>query len=129
MTTIRDRATATIYGRDRYAFFDNELLLALNAHNVSAWPNVAGVYFVRSGDYIKIGFSGESIRARLQNLQTGNPQLLSLLGYVANATTELERSLHERFDHLRAPAGREWFSITAELLDVVFDLSRDGAWR
>jgi hypothetical protein len=63
------------------------------------------VYFVRSGEFIKIGQS-RRWRERLPNMQTGSPHTLIVL-LVLIAEPKLEGKLHNWFrtDHFRG----EWF--------------------
>jgi hypothetical protein len=76
---------------------------------------IAGVYFVRQGDYIKIGVSID-VPARVRGLQTSSPTPLELLAVLPGKEPE-EKSLHVRFSHLRASG--EWFRAAPELLDYI----------
>lgn len=82
---------------------------------------VGGVYFVRSGDFIKIGVS-ENVVRRVQNaLLAWNPHDVHIMGWIHETDCEaaqmLERRLHQRFAHLRHRL--EWFRAECELLDFV----------
>jgi hypothetical protein len=81
------------------------------------------VYFARVGDRIKIGFS-KNPWARLDSLKTGSPTPPELLGYVAG-TIETERSLHDRFKHLRE--NLEWFRSDPELLEYIATVATGSA--
>jgi|CXWL01.1.fsa_nt_gi hypothetical protein len=77
------------------------------------------VYFVieRKSKNIKIGRSAR-IPKRLAQLQTGNPNKLELMGWIApeddNGT---ERVLHERYKEKRVPeGGKEWFAISQDVV-------------
>ena len=63
------------------------------------------VYFVQSGDFVKIGFS-KAIESRLTSLQTGNPVALKLLTTVTGPAS-LERMFHDLFAAHRTSG--EWF--------------------
>lgn len=77
------------------------------------------VYFMRSGDAIKIGFSIQPLK-RTDELQIGNPEELELLG-TFKGTIRDERSLHDDFSHLEIR--REWFRAEQELLEFIEEVS------
>lgn len=55
------------------------------------------IYFITQGrEYVKIGISGTP-NARLNELQTGNPNRLNLW-FVIKGGNEEERYLHKRFE-------------------------------
>lgn len=62
--------------------------------------------------YAKVGYSTNP-RARVAELQTGNPRPLSL-HYMKEGTREDEAAIHQR--HIRSNVLQEWFAITPELL-------------
>jgi hypothetical protein len=72
------------------------------------------VYFIQVGDCgaIKIGRS-RSPQARMQTLQTANPETLRLRGVIPGGV-ELEQHMHERFAHLRISG--EWFAPGGDLV-------------
>lgn len=74
------------------------------------------VYFIgsESSDLTKIGFSVRP-KARLSQVQSGNPERLELL-YVVPATKAIETKLHDLFAPLRAVG--EWFK-TADFVRLV----------
>lgn len=77
------------------------------------------VYFIReTGDdgHIKIGTTTASPHVRLRALQTANPRPLELIGAIPGDAT-VERSLHERFAHLRLTG--EWFKSSQELVTFI----------
>jgi hypothetical protein len=74
------------------------------------------VYFIRSGDYIKIGCT-TNIDARLDQFRTSNP-IIELLALIRGGREE-EHKLHQRFEELRLKANREWFRYDDELKDFV----------
>jgi hypothetical protein len=73
------------------------------------------IYFLRSGDFIKIGYSGDW-RRRMSDMQIGSPYtitpLLVLIGRI-----EDERNLHTRFraSHFRG----EWFHNTQAIRSFI----------
>lgn len=73
------------------------------------------VYFVRSGDRVKIGFT-RSIRSRIRSLQTSNAERLEILLVVPGAEGT-EKFFHERFADNRV--GGEWFTLIGTLADFV----------
>lgn len=70
------------------------------------------VYFIRSGNYIKIGYA-EQPRRRLKELQTGNPEKLQLLGTVPGGP-DREREIHHLFNDFRVKG--EWFELVTDIL-------------
>jgi hypothetical protein len=82
-------------------------------------PILAGVYFIRSGELIKIGMSAD-VCGRMAALRTMSPLPLELLAVASGGRPE-EASLHQRFAHLRQHG--EWFSAVPELLEFIADLS------
>jgi hypothetical protein len=73
------------------------------------------VYFVQAGEGgpIKIGWTGGDPKARMRDLQTGNPYPLSMLGHVPGSGAD-EAELHDRFRHLRMVG--EWFKPAPEIV-------------
>lgn len=72
------------------------------------------VYFLRCGEYIKIGKSRSShtLQERISTLQTGNPYPLILLGLKAGGLKE-EKKIHDRFRHLHHRG--EWFKYNEDI--------------
>lgn len=81
-------------------------------------PVLAGVYFVRTRERIKIGMS-TNVDERLKALSTMCPTPLELLAVVEGAHAE-ESQLHRRFAHLRLHG--EWFRAETELLAFIDSL-------
>lgn len=71
------------------------------------------VYFMRAGNFVKIGKSTYHPRARMAQLQTGCPYQIELMGFIFGGTAR-EARLHSQFQHLRACG--EWFCAERELL-------------
>ena len=73
------------------------------------------VYFVRSGNKVKIGFS-RSITSGIKSIQTSNAERLELLMVIPGAEGT-EKFFHERFADNRV--GGEWFNLVGTLADFV----------
>ena len=73
------------------------------------------VYFIESGDLIKIGWS-RNVEKRLASLHGSSALPLKLLGHVLG-TRVYERALHEKFRHLHHHL--EWFNRDETLLAAV----------
>jgi len=72
------------------------------------------VYFIQDGDNVKIG-SARDPRKRLESLQGGNPNQLTLIAVQEGGLRD-EMELHKRFDEHRI--GRsEWFRFVDSLKD------------
>jgi hypothetical protein len=80
---------------------------------------LAGVYFIRSGDKVKIGVS-TNVPMRLKALQTMSAGDIELL-VVAEGSHPEESQLHARFAHLRTHG--EWFRAEPELLEFIAALT------
>ena len=77
------------------------------------WDNPKSfLYFVRDGEYIKIGIC-KNISKRLSQLQVGNPRSLELICTFPLKSEEdallLEKRLHAEYDDFRVSG--EWFSL------------------
>jgi hypothetical protein len=81
------------------------------------------VYFVAGARSVKIGHSVFP-EARLQQLQTGSPVALRLLGTVPGGVAE-ERALHERFASLRTHG--EWFRCEGDLANFLRETFPESA--
>lgn len=77
------------------------------------------VYFVQAGEGgpIKIGTTTD-LDHRLQQLRTGSPAPLTLLGTISGDRQQ-ERMMHSRFDSLRMEG--EWFRPGEELMTFIRD--------
>ena len=73
------------------------------------------VYFIRSGDMIKIGYTS-NIEDRKSSLQTNNPIKIEVLKTIPGGYEE-EQELHRKFSHLNKQG--EWFFAAKELLDFI----------
>jgi Meiotically up-regulated gene 113 len=81
-------------------------------------PIVAGVYFVRCGELIKIGTSTD-VYGRVNSIRTMTPLPLELLAVAAGSRAE-EADIHARFAHLRQHG--EWFTAAPELLSFIAEV-------
>lgn len=73
------------------------------------------VYFIRAGNYIKIGYADDP-RKRLKELQTGNPNKLELLGSIPGDVSR-EKEVHHIFSDFRVNG--EWFELTTDILAYI----------
>lgn len=78
---------------------------------IARQPRTDGVYFVKAGNAIKIGYS-ICITDRMVNLQTGNHEKLQLLGLL-NIEQRYERLIRAQFEHLHLH--NEWFRDDPEI--------------
>lgn len=79
------------------------------------------IYFIadRKNDLVKIGVSNDRDR-RLKQLQTGNPFVLELMGWIAEETNQfkIEANIHKEYSN-KCFRG-EWFSINQnEVLQIL----------
>lgn len=85
---------------------------ARQSKGTGALPSGSVVYFLRAGEFIKIGKATGSPQSRVASLKTGCPFPIDVIGFVAGGYDE-ERGLHRRFGHLRAHG--EWFHAAPDL--------------
>ena len=82
------------------------------------------VYFIRSGDRdrFKVGYTVNSVEQRQKELQTGNPDKLSIFYVIESEYAEtLEASLHIRLSEYQTEAKNEWFAISEPKLKEIID--------
>ena len=94
-------------------------------HDLGA-PKCGGVYFVATmapgGPMsVKIGWSESNIAARVKSLQTAHPWSLIVMGFIQDASRDVERAHHKRFAHLRIDG--EWFRLDEELAEYIDGLN------
>jgi hypothetical protein len=84
------------------------------------------IYFILSGNgrFVKIGHCTGDPKARLSQLQTGNPEKLTLVSVKDGGRGE-EGVWHSRFEHLRVRG--EWFEWTEDLRYAAGPLFKDEA--
>lgn len=75
-----------------------------------------GVYFVKGGEQIKIGYSGD-IKSRIGELQIGSPVAIEFVGAMVGADRETERDLHAEFAEYRVRG--EWFKYGPRLAEFI----------
>lgn len=80
------------------------------------------VYFLKAGNFIKIGKSTGSPAGRVFELQTGCPFPIEVIGYIPGGY-ELERKLHKSFAMCHAHG--EWFHAKRELTDYVSQVTSE----
>lgn len=90
-------------------------------NEVVAHDRVSGeiVYFLRAGEFVKIGKSTGTPDSRVNQLRTGCPFPIEVMATIPGGL-DLERSLHRRFAHCRAHG--EWFHATPGLLAYVAEM-------
>jgi DNA-binding XRE family transcriptional regulator len=81
------------------------------------------IYFVRSIDAIKIGYS-EDPKKRIAELQVGASEQLECL-LVIDGNKDDERNLHERFGELSTKSTGEWFHIKQPIFDFIHDNAKN----
>ena len=77
------------------------------------------LYFIKSGNYVKIGYT-RSIKDRLNQLQSGNPNELKLI-FLLDDAKDLEIPLHKFFKGKNKHQRGEWF-IYDELTERVIEV-------
>lgn len=86
-------------------------------HNVLL-HSVKQVYFLRCGEYLKIGYTHGTLSARISALATGNPYPIELwFTLVTPRPKELEKHIHSVLSPYRVKG--EWFKMTDEDLYVL----------
>lgn len=87
--------------------------------SVIPWPEIRAenseVYFVQSGDFIKIGYS-KNVSERLVTMQTGSPTELILIATIPGSVITEER-IHRLFERLYHRG--EWFRRTPQLMAYI----------
>lgn len=81
------------------------------------------VYFVQSGEAVKIGFT-TNMPLRLRHLRSANPYPVVVLGTIPGSVGN-EQALHARFTHLRLHG--EWYNAVPELLQAIAGLMQPTA--
>lgn len=84
-------------------------------------PRPAGVYFVQSGLFVKIGIASDVVLRVAQAATAWNPHDVTPLGWIPEPDTlaalKLEQRLHLQFAALHHR--REWFTAAPELLAYI----------
>ena len=64
------------------------------------------------GEYFKIGITKRNIDSRISELQTGNPNKISLLkSYDSKNYKQIEKWLHTTYTNQKSETDNEWFSL------------------
>jgi len=69
------------------------------------------------GKYVKIGYTSQDVSDRLNQLQTGNPDRLSVIRTMGGEMT-LESRMHSYFSADRLDPKSEWFVFNEEMLTI-----------
>ena len=69
------------------------------------------VYFVRCGEYLKVGFTSDNLRNRLSSMQTGSPHRLALVASIRGGRG-VEKKIHTSL--AMYPRRGEWFALPPE---------------
>lgn len=97
----------------------------ININNYSDIPiNTRYVYFFTNGVNIKIGYTKNSVKKRLKQLNTGSDMQLYYLGYLTGSK-QTEKLLHQKFAHLKVRANGEWFKADDSLLDYINSINEE----
>jgi DNA-binding XRE family transcriptional regulator len=83
------------------------------------------VYFIKQGDYVKIGFTNR-FKIRLNNLQVSSPVKLEVLAIVEGDKNE-EKNMHQKFKHICSNG--EWFIYCDELKYYIDTLDNSLMWK
>ena len=90
------------------------------------------VYVLTDGTHYKIGYA-LSPESRVKALQTGNANVLRIVGILNDADQGVEDHLHLRFAHKRCPGGGEWFNLDQTDLQTIFERTENennfGSYR
>lgn len=81
------------------------------------------VYFLRAGDFIKIGKATGTPDSRISQLKTGCPFPIEVAATMIGGYDE-ERSLHKRFAAIRAHG--EWFHAAPALLEFIGSIGAEA---
>lgn len=79
------------------------------------------VYFLRAGEFVKIGKATGSASSRVSQLKTGCPFPIEVMATIPGGIDK-EHSLHQQFSHIRAHG--EWFHAHPSLLSFIKTVSR-----
>jgi hypothetical protein len=82
-----------------------------------ATTRIGTIYFLRGGEFVKIGFSAGSVKKRVRAFQVGNPYTLHVVRQLQRVPRSAECLLHKMFarKHVRG----EWFRLAGHEVDFV----------
>jgi len=88
------------------------------ADKATSWKKHAPdvIYFLRAGDFIKIGRTSGHPKSRISQIQTGCPFKVDFIGWIFG-NSRREARLHSQFAHLRTYG--EWFHADQYLLTCI----------
>lgn len=78
------------------------------------------IYFIRDGEYIKIGWTKGNPKKRQRVLSIGNPRELKILAYI-HGDRKFEKLLHRYFNKSRFRG--EWFNLDKSLKSYIDTLN------
>ena len=81
------------------------------------------IYFITDKQNIKIGYTKNSVKKRLKQLQTSCPEQLYILGWI-DGDLETESFLHKKFSKSRIRYNGEWFRPTEDLISYINEHNR-----
>ena len=79
---------------------------------------IGKIYFFTDLQYIKMGFTTETLDHSLERLQTGNAKQLYNIGYITG-TIDVETELHQRFAYCLYRESSEWFTLDENLIEFI----------
>lgn len=77
------------------------------------------IYFVRAGEFVKVGFSTD-YQERVKQLQTASPHELKVIALLIG-TTGLEAEIHRRLTRAGFAVRGEWFAIHDDQVKWIID--------
>ena len=80
------------------------------------------IYFITDTKNIKIGFTSGDVKKRLQQLNTGSPFNLYILGWI-EGDLQKEKELHKKFANLRLKQNGEWFEAHMDLINYINEVN------
>lgn len=81
---------------------------------------------VAGNERYKIGFSTKHPDTRVKALQTGNPNVITLVAFYETYNYQkLERWLHGKFGAHKTEADNEWFALTNEQVGSFIDTCKE----
>ena len=83
------------------------------------------IYFIKQGDYVKIGFTNR-FKTRLNQLQVSSPIKLEVLGII-DGDKNNEKDMHEKFKHISSNG--EWFMYCDEIKYYIDLLDNSLMWK
>jgi DNA-binding XRE family transcriptional regulator len=83
------------------------------------------IYFIKQGDYVKIGFTNR-FKNRLNQLQVSSPIKLEVLAIIEGEKTN-EKNMQEKFKHISTNG--EWFMYCDELKSYIDLLDNSLMWK